>query len=97
MNTSGWSSLQRVRGRGPTCNEFKVSVCGGTVAIRRFLESPQTDTNLRKHLSGLPAKSLVCHCLPKQECHADGIIEEYTEMCPDAYDRDDSKGSVPWS
>ena len=70
---------------------------GRRLAIQKFTEEIRTNPKLREHLPRLSGKRLICHCLPSQQCHADSIIAEYQLLFPDAYNREDTRGTVPSS
>ena len=78
----GRGSSQRGLGRGLLCNSYKVSVFGRKLAIQKITEEIRANPKLREHLPRLSGETLICHCLPSQECHADSIIAEYKLLFP---------------
>ena len=89
--TSPW---EEARGSAVSPNlsgeiHFKVSECGGALAVSKFEAHLRTDQDLNDSLLQLSGARLVCHCRPGEDCHADITRTVFREQFPDAHDRNE--------
>ena len=72
----------QVRAEGiPWRNPFKIGLHGDRAAvIKSFEEHLRADKSLMSRLGELAGHTLLCHCGPRDSCHADALIKVYTEV-----------------
>ena len=86
----GKGSRQRALKRSMFCNTHKVSAVGRDRVIEMFKEDLSASPNLLSRLWTLSGLQLVCHCAPSQRCHGNILIQKFSELYPDAFDRSNS-------